>query len=312
LEQLIDSSDKNTLNQLRDSLNEEKNVRNVSYLSPLRADNGLEVMDIPAVESLDYTSVTAQGYICRESNLRFRFKGGNVQNLSVQLQLAKTNVFFIVLSLPIMREEAASTAAPVPVSFPQHPRVVPQVNTSSSFAINSSFPMSPQVYSAQTVAGSQHRPTNSAASAPPSPLYTLGPVPPMSGTTASPMSIGRAPYEQQQFYYTAGPMYTYAAQSGPPTQAMNVAAEPRQFQQYPGEVYPAGQQVLPQGYQVQLPPIYAQQQHERPRTVHAPHLAYGIPREQEQAYSQQMRHAQRQAPHHGAVPRKLEVKQLVQ
>lgn len=263
-------------------------------------------MDVPAVESLDYTSVAAQGYICRESNLRFRFKGGNVQNLGVTLQLAKTNVYFIVLSLPVMREETTSATAPAPASFPQQPRVVPQVNTSSSYAINSSFPMSPQVYSAQTVAAPQHRATNSTASAPPSPYYTLGPVPqPMSATTASPMTPGRTPYEQQ-FYYSAGPMYTYAAQSGPPTQAMNAAAEPRQFQHYPGEVkYPAGQQVLPQAYQVQLPPIYQ----ERPRP--APQLAYGLPREPEQAYAQQMRHAQRQAVGN-APPRKLEVKQLVQ
>ena len=271
-------------------------MRSCAYLAPLKTDSGLDALEIPAIETLDFTTVTAQGYTCRDSNLRFRFRGGNVQNLTVTLQLAKTNQFFIVLTLPALREDATpAVATTFPPQPPQHP-VAPQVNP-SSFAMHSSFPISPQLYSAQpasAVLPPHHRVTHStgaANSAPPSPYYTLGnasvtthghphphphqhPHAPMSAVTASPMTPGRTPYEQQ-FMYQGAPMYPYpgAPAGGPNT---TNPAEPRHFQQYaPSEPpqphgmplpYP-GAVPMPQGYS-QLPPIYQQQHQQRDGRVY--------------------------------------------
>jgi len=284
LEQLIDSSDKNTLTLLRDSLREERDVRKVSaYLSALRLEGGHDVNGVPAVESLDYTTVTQQNFTQRDSNLRFRFRGNNVQNLTVLLQLAKADQFFVILTLPILQENATAATNMPPTGTFHQPRSMPSVNTSSYTLNASTYTASPSMYSAQSaIAPQQHRLPLSAQSTPASPYYTLATVPGPVSAAGEPMTPSRS-YDQG--YYYAGPVYNYTIQAGPPDQAVAAAAEPRQFPAYAPESaqlqpqYPGGQQMLPQTFQ--LPPIYAQhQQVDRPRSVHGPQIAYAIPREQ--------------------------------
>lgn len=322
LENLIDSSDKNTMTLLRDSLREERDVRKVSaYFCALKLEGGHDVNEVPAVETLDYTTVALQSFTLRDSNLRFRFRSNNVQNLTVTLQLAKADQFFVILTLPILQENAPATTSLPPTGTFHQPRSMPQVNTSSYPLASSSFGASPLVYSAQSDTMTQHRLPMSAQSAPGSPYYTLATVPGPVSATAEPMTPSRS---FDQGYYYAGPAYNYITQAGPPDQAMAAAAEPRHFPAYAHDSaqmqvqFPAGQQMLPTTFQ--LPPIY-QQQHlvERPRSVYGPQIAY-IPREQPQVYQGQLP-VMRPMHHTAPVPssqgssqgsRKLGVQELVQ
>ena len=324
LEQLIDSSDKNTLTLLRDSLREERDVRKVSaYLSALKLEGGHDVNEVPAVEALDYSTVAQQNFTLRDSNLRFRFRGNNVQNLGVSLQLAKADQFFIILTLPILQENAQPATNLPPVGTFHQPRSMPQLNTSSYPLNASSYAVSPSVYSASQgaiIPQQQHRVPVSAQSTPGSSYYTLATVPGPVSATAEPMTPSRS-YDQG-FYY-AGPAYGYTMQPGPPNPVMAAAAEPRQFAAYgpePAQMqvqYPVGQQMLPPAFP--LPSVSVPQQMERPRSVHGPQLAYAVSREQAQAQAYGQGQPPVMGPMHHTLPvsggqaaRRLGVQELVQ
>lgn len=331
LEQFIDSSDKNTLTLLRVSLQSERDVRKATaYLFPLKLDNGNDVNEVPSIESLDYTTVSQQNFTVRDSNLRFRFRNNNVQNLTVNLQLAKADQFFIILTLPILQENAApapiatntttTTTSSLPPTGTFHaPRSVPQLKTdqlkpdTSSYTLPSSttsFAPSPAVYTTHPAIAPlpQARPN--------SPYYTLTSVPQpghvsATSTSADGMTPTRTAYDHTGGYYYAAPVYNYAMHPGQPSDGAIVAAnEPRQFPayapdsaqltvQYPtapngahGHGQAQGQHMVPQAFQ--LPPIFAQHQQQQQQQVERPRSVHHGP---QIAYAVPRDHHQQQQGH---------------
>jgi len=118
LDNFIAINDKNNLWALKSKLKEEKEFREPSYLPPLGSTN-----DVPLVDNADIGRLT-QGYQDRAEFLTFHFPNGQIMTLAVNVRLARTSCFFIILML---QEGVSATpqtftqprsAQPVPLPYP--------------------------------------------------------------------------------------------------------------------------------------------------------------------------------------------------
>lgn len=210
LDNFIAMNDKNNLRALKNKLKEEKEFREPSYLPPLGSSK-----DVPLVDNADISRLT-QGYQDRAEFLTFQFPNGQIMTLAVNVRLARTSCFFIILML----QEGVS-ATPQTFAQPRSAQPIPQA-----------YP-----YSAGL-----NVPGGWSAPQPASPYYTFGSgISPGATPFMTTSRNGSASYES--YFNPSLTSHSYPVYAYP------------QMAQQPNMVYEPRQQVLTNGSELQLPPL---------------------------------------------------------
>lgn len=237
---LLESSQIDVLQRLRNELRAERDVREPAYMAPINV--GGDQQAVQSVAESELERVT-QGFTDRALPMTFRTIGGRHTTLQVRVRLAKTTRYFAVLAVPSQdgfRIAAPLFRAPPPASRPPAPQLPPPA------------PYTPQLREfGRQPSVSAGRDSPLGASAPPSPftsfqgLQTTLPNPSMAppAPTASPAytyasmaayspasSYGTEYFQSyQQTPTSGGPPTPYATSSRPPSSGSEAFEVPRSY-----------------------------------------------------------------------------------
>jgi hypothetical protein len=242
LGELLETRQNESLQRLRNELQEERDQREPTYMAPITPvgqDPWRPVMGNLAERDVDHVS---HGYTDRPMYLSFRTAGGQFQSLQVQIRLAKTSLYFVTL---VVRSPLRLTGPPL-----QKQQLGPPTPIHASQTM--SAPITAPV---RDFTPHQGRPPSATSSAPSSPYFNFSSVR-TSLPAFSPSSYG------------SSPSYGYSPTAG---------ADPGYFAPPPrlGGAYPSPYAVPPRNPSITSEPLRELNRPARLEGLHLPPIRTG-------------------------------------